>query len=79
MTGPLKIDLCNCSAIRKAARHVTQFYDQSLSGVGITVTQFAILSRLGHHGPLTINDLAARLAMDRTTLGASSGRWSATG
>lgn len=69
MTHPTRPDTCHCSAIRKAARHVTQFYDQHLAGTGLTVTQFAILARLGQHGELTINDLASRLAMDRTTLG----------
>lgn len=69
MTDPIRPDTCHCSAIRKAARHVTQFYDQHLAGAGLTVTQFAVLARLGQHGALTINDLAGRLAMDRTTLG----------
>lgn len=69
MTDPIRPDTCHCSAIRKAARHVTQLYDQHLAGAGLTVTQFAILARLGQHGALTINDLAGRLAMDRTTLG----------
>jgi DNA-binding MarR family transcriptional regulator len=62
-------DVCNCHAIRQAARHVTQFYDQQLAPSGIRVTQFAILSRLRRMGPMTINALAAALVMDRTTLG----------
>ena len=60
---------CNCLAIRQAARHVTQFYDQVFAPVGLRATQFAILSRLRHRGPLTINALAGLLVMDRTTLG----------
>ena len=60
---------CNCLAIRQAARHVTQFYDQLFAPVGLRATQFAILSRLRRQGPLTINALAALLVMDRTTLG----------
>jgi len=60
---------CNCLAIRQAARHVTQFYDQLFAPVGLRATQFAILSRLRRDGPLTINALAAALVMDRTTLG----------
>jgi len=60
---------CNCLAIRQAARHVTQFYDQILAPTGLRATQFAILSRLRHAGPMTINELAAMLVMDRTTLG----------
>ena len=60
---------CNCLAIRQAARHVTQFYDQLFAPVGLRATQFAILSQLRRQGPMTINTLAALLVMDRTTLG----------
>jgi DNA-binding MarR family transcriptional regulator len=60
---------CNCLAIRQAARHVTQLYDQLLAPIGLRATQFAILSHLRRAGPMTINALAAALVMDRTTLG----------
>ena len=60
---------CNCLAIRQAARHVTQFYDQLFAPVGLRATQFAVLNRLRRDGPMTINALAAALVMDRTTLG----------
>jgi DNA-binding MarR family transcriptional regulator len=60
---------CNCLAIRQAARHVTQFYDQLFAPVGLRATQFAILTRLRRQGPMTINALAVLLVMDRTTLG----------
>ncbi|HWB48043.1 MAG TPA: MarR family winged helix-turn-helix transcriptional regulator [Stellaceae bacterium] len=60
---------CNCLAIRQAARHVTQFYDQLFAPTGLRATQFAILSRLRQMGPMPINALANLLVMDRTTLG----------
>ena len=60
---------CNCLAIRQAARHVTQFYDQLLAPSGLRATQLAILGRLQRGGPMPINALAAELVMDRTTLG----------
>lgn len=60
---------CNCLAVRQAARHVTQFYDQHLAPVGLRTTQFSILAKLRRVGPMTINALAADLVMDRTTLG----------
>src|SRR6266481_4630084 len=60
---------CNCFAVRSAARHVTQLYDQLLAPVGLRVTQFSILAKLGRRGPLTINALAEDMVMDRTTLG----------
>jgi DNA-binding MarR family transcriptional regulator len=60
---------CNCHALRAAARHVTQAYDQFLAPAGLRTTQFAILAKLKRNGPLTINALAEEMVMDRTTLG----------
>ncbi len=60
---------CNCLALRQAARHVTQFYDQYLAPSGVRATQYSILARLQRRGAMTINALAAELVMDRTTLG----------
>jgi len=60
---------CNCLALRQAARHVTQFYDQYLAPTGLRSTQFSILAKLYGLGPMTINALARELIMDRTTLG----------
>jgi DNA-binding MarR family transcriptional regulator len=81
MTGPApemsptppRPDICNCLAIRKAARHVSQFYDRHLAPTGLRTTQFSILARLQRRGPSTINELAADLVMDRTTLGRNLG------
>src|SRR5262245_64491964 len=60
---------CNCLAVRQAARHVTQFYDQFLAPSGLRTTQFSVLAKLKRLGPMTINALASDLVMDRTTLG----------
>jgi DNA-binding MarR family transcriptional regulator len=60
---------CNCFAIRSAARHISQLYDQFLAPAGLRTTQFSILSRLKRLGPQTINALADAMVMDRTTLG----------
>ena len=60
---------CNCLAVRQAARHITQFYDQFLAPSGLRTTQFSILAMLQRLGPMTINRLAAEMVMDRTTLG----------
>ena len=68
---------CNCLALRQAARHVTQFYDQCLAPAGLRSTQYSILSRLARSGPMTINLLAADLVMDRTTLGRNIRPWTA--
>ena len=60
---------CNCLAVRQAARHITQFYDQFLGSSGLRTTQFSILAVLRRLGPVAINALAAEMVMDRTTLG----------
>jgi DNA-binding MarR family transcriptional regulator len=62
-------DLCNCLALRQAARHVTQFYDGCLAPTGLRATQFSILSKLGRMKGATINLLADEMVMDRSTLG----------
>ena len=68
-TASLGLDDCNRLAVRQAARHITQFYDQFLAASGLRTTQFSILAKLRRLGPMTINGLAADLVMDRTTLG----------
>jgi DNA-binding MarR family transcriptional regulator len=62
-------DLCNCLALRQAARHVTQFYDRCLAPTGLRATQYSVLSKLRRKGAMTINTLAEEMVMDRTTLG----------
>src|SRR4051795_7904840 len=69
MTRATEPVLCNCLALRQAARHVTQVYDQYLVPTGIRTTQFSILAKLKQSGPMTINALAEQMVMDRTTLG----------
>lgn len=61
--------ICNCLALRQAARQVTQFYDRFLGPSGLRTTQYSVLAKLKRNGPMTINALAADLVMDRTTLG----------
>jgi DNA-binding MarR family transcriptional regulator len=60
---------CNCLAVRQAARYVTQLYDRHLAASGLRTSQYGILAKLKRHGPMAINELAAELVMDRTTLG----------
>ena len=62
-------EICSCSALRQAARHVTKLYDEVLAPVGLGVNQYAIVSKLERFGPKTICELAALLVMDRSTLG----------
>ena len=62
-------EICNCAALRQAARRLTRLYDDALAPTGLGVNQFSILARLRLVGPSTIQDLARLLVMDRSTLG----------
>src|ERR1700755_1576565 len=62
------LELCNCFAARQAARHLTKLYERHLAGAELTSAQFSILVGLEQAGELTMNELAKRLVMDRTTL-----------
>lgn len=59
---------CTCFSLRKAARAVTQMYDQALKPAGLRSTQFSLLVAAEHTGPCGIRELAEMLVMDRTTL-----------
>jgi DNA-binding MarR family transcriptional regulator len=65
LAGP---DECACLSLRQAARVVTQLYDEALAPAGIRSTQFSLLSAIAWMQPVSMNDLAARMVMDRTTL-----------
>jgi DNA-binding MarR family transcriptional regulator len=59
---------CACANLRKAARAVTQVFDEALAPSGLRVTQFTLLVTNRLAGESTINKLAEKMAMDRTTL-----------
>jgi DNA-binding MarR family transcriptional regulator len=59
---------CACLNIRKAARAVTQLYDDVLRPSGLRNTQLALLMLLRGHGSMSITRLADAAMTDRTTL-----------
>jgi DNA-binding MarR family transcriptional regulator len=62
---------CYATAMRKASRRLTQFYDDALGRTGLRSTQLAImaeLNRRSNHRP-TMAELARALVMDRSALG----------
>ena len=59
---------CYSLAVRQAGRWVTQLYDQHLGEVGLTSSQFGVLSHLDRLGPMGLAALAQAMVMDRTTL-----------
>ena len=64
---------CNCLALRQAARHISQLYDQHLAEVGLRTTQYSILSKLGRLGAMPISKLAVAMVMERTALSRAVG------
>ncbi|HET9040689.1 MAG TPA: MarR family winged helix-turn-helix transcriptional regulator, partial [Gemmatimonadales bacterium] len=54
--------------MRKAARAVTQLYDDILRPSGLRITQFSLLQVIQLTGSSNITDLAEMAVMDRTTL-----------
>jgi DNA-binding MarR family transcriptional regulator len=59
---------CTCFNLRKAARAVTQMYDEFLRPSGLRSTQFSLLMLVRGMGPIRITELAEEAVMDRTTL-----------
>jgi DNA-binding MarR family transcriptional regulator len=59
---------CNCTALRKASRRVSQLYDKALASSGLRVTQLAILNQILRMGTPAMGELARTLVMDRGAL-----------
>ncbi len=64
---PVEPAICNCLALRQAARHATQLYDRHLVAAGLKTSQYSILAKLLRLGPQSIGALADMMVMDRTT------------
>lgn len=63
-----RTDMCNCFAARQAARHITRFYEREMADAKLTSAQFSILVLLDENEDMSMNALAERMNMDRTTL-----------
>jgi DNA-binding MarR family transcriptional regulator len=61
-------DNCVCLHLQRAARAVARTFDDALRPVGITNGQFSLLMSLNRPEPPLMGEVAALLAMDRTTL-----------
>ena len=59
---------CVCFITRKAARCITQFYDEMLRPVGLRSTQLILLNSIRILGPVSIKRLAKAVVMDRSAL-----------
>jgi DNA-binding MarR family transcriptional regulator len=59
---------CICNNLRRAARLVTNYYDKLLEPAGLRVSQATVLVVLYLDDGQTINEMAEKLELDRTTL-----------
>jgi DNA-binding MarR family transcriptional regulator len=64
-------DSCLCLHLQRAARAAARRFDEAFRPLGVTNGQFSLLLSLNCPDPPTIGDVAALLAMDRTTLTAA--------
>ncbi|MEC5292207.1 MarR family transcriptional regulator [Aurantimonas sp. C2-6-R+9] len=64
-------DRCLCLHLQRAARAIGRRFDEALKPVGLTNGQYSLLVSLNRPEPPRIGDVAALLAMDRTTLTAN--------
>lgn len=64
-------DACLCLHLQRAARAMGRRFDRAFRPLDLTNGQFSLLMALNRPQPPTIGDVAALLAMDRTSLTAA--------
>jgi DNA-binding MarR family transcriptional regulator len=64
-------DDCLCLHVQRTARVLARRFDDAFRPIGLTQGQFSLLTSLNRAVPPTIGDVAALLALDRTTLTAN--------
>ena len=64
-------DACLCLHVQRAARSLARLFDEAFRPVCLTNGQFSLLMSLNRPRPARMREVAALLAMDRTTLTAA--------
>ena len=59
---------CYCINLRRAAYAVTEYYDRAMADLGVTLSQYALLSSIGKIEPCSVAELARYVRLERTTL-----------
>ena len=70
---------CLAVRIRMINRTITAIYDHALRPLGVTVGQLNLLVVVAHHGPVSPNEIARRLHMEKSTVSRSAARMSDNG
>ncbi len=63
------VEPCYCMQARRASRRLTEIYERELAPFELTLPQFSLLRSCRRLGLIGISEFAARLKLDRTTLG----------
>jgi DNA-binding MarR family transcriptional regulator len=71
ITTLLVRDTCLCLHVQRAARALARRYDEVFRPIGLTSGQFSLLMSLNRPARANLAEVAALLAMDRTTLTAN--------
>ncbi len=64
-------DTCLCLSLQRAARALAREFDDAFRPLDLTNGQFSLMMSLNRPHPPTLGEVAALLAMDRTTLTAA--------
>jgi DNA-binding MarR family transcriptional regulator len=64
-------ETCLCICVQRAARALARHFDDALRPAGLTHGQYSLMIALNQDVPPIMNEVAAALAMDRTTLTAN--------
>lgn len=67
LSSKIKSD-CYCIRLRRAANTVSHLYDCYLDSVGLSITQYSLLSNLRKIEHCSVTDLANRIGLERTTV-----------
>jgi len=68
LTSIMECRECTCFNLRKAARVVTQIFDNEMRSIDLRATQFTLLALAFALGPITVTRLSEEMVADRTTL-----------
>jgi DNA-binding MarR family transcriptional regulator len=61
--------VCHCITLRRASRRMTALYDEMLAPAGVNLAQYSLMRNIATRGPVSLTELAARVELDRSTVG----------
>ncbi len=59
---------CYCIKLRRATGNITEYYDQMLQPVGLTLNQFSLLGSINKLGVCSVIQLAREVGLEKSTL-----------